>query len=122
MTAIVTPVASFRAALLDRRAELRRSMRIDHVQVEQHPDPMDQAKAIDARDDAARELERQRKTLAAVDAALLRLDRGEFGECLDCESPIPRKRLEAMPWAALCVRCQEEVETRGTAVEDVDEG
>jgi DnaK suppressor protein len=31
----------------------------------------------------------------------------EFGVCLECGEPIPAKRLMALPWAALCLQCQE---------------
>jgi len=45
--------------------------------------------------------------LRLVEEALDRLDSGDYGICLRCESPIPAKRLAALPWARLCVPCQE---------------
>jgi DnaK suppressor protein len=48
-----------------------------------------------------------RRKLKLIDAALERLDRGEFGICEECGEAIPLKRLEAIPWAACCVPCQE---------------
>jgi DnaK suppressor protein len=47
------------------------------------------------------------KGLELVDAALARLDDGTFGACLRCGQPIPDGRLEVLPWAAFCVRCQQ---------------
>jgi DnaK suppressor protein len=47
--------------------------------------------------------------LRLVEEALDRLDSGDYGVCLACDVPIPRKRLEAVPWARYCVRCQEEI-------------
>ena len=44
--------------------------------------------------------------LAAIDAALARLDAGTYGSCTSCHQPIPAGRLEALPWAALCIDCQ----------------
>jgi DnaK suppressor protein len=44
--------------------------------------------------------------LALVDAALARLDRGTFGACQRCGNTIDPERLEALPWAALCIECQ----------------
>ena len=44
--------------------------------------------------------------LAAIDAALARLDAGTYGACTSCHKPIPPERLEALPWAALCIDCQ----------------
>ena len=45
--------------------------------------------------------------LRLIEAALDRLNAGDFGTCLGCEEPIPRKRLQAVPWARYCVGCQE---------------
>ena len=39
------------------------------------------------------------------------MDRGEYGECVRCGEDINEKRLEAVPWATMCIRCQEETET-----------
>ena len=37
----------------------------------------------------------------------------DYGLCEDCEEPIPPKRLELMPWAPFCVKCQSKQETGG---------
>ena len=47
------------------------------------------------------------KGLELVDAAIGRLDAGTFGSCLRCGAEIPAERLEVLPWAAFCVRCQQ---------------
>ena len=44
-------------------------------------------------------------TVAEIDQALERLDEGTYGRCLACGTAIPAERLEAVPWAALCVPC-----------------
>jgi DnaK suppressor protein len=44
-------------------------------------------------------------TVADIDQALDRLDAGTYGRCVTCETAIPSERLEAVPWAALCVPC-----------------
>src|SRR3954466_6105884 len=44
--------------------------------------------------------------LAAIDAALERLDAGTYGACTQCQLPIAAGRLQALPWAALCIECQ----------------
>ncbi len=41
-----------------------------------------------------------------VEAALLRIGRGEYGSCADCDQPIPLARLEANPTAERCIACQ----------------
>ena len=48
--------------------------------------------------------------LAQVEAALQRLDEGTYGICARCGQPIAEERLEALPYATLCITCQFEVE------------
>jgi DnaK suppressor protein len=45
-----------------------------------------------------------------IDNALERINRNEYGVCIDCGNPIPEKRLETFPYAARCVACQEKLE------------
>ena len=52
----------------------------------------------------------EREHLAEVDAALRRLEEGRYGMCDACGLPIPIERLQALPWARLCVRCAEDVQ------------
>ncbi len=47
----------------------------------------------------------QRRQLAMIDAALARIEAGDYGVCVDCESEIDPKRLEALPFALLCTEC-----------------
>jgi DnaK suppressor protein len=44
--------------------------------------------------------------LELVEAALARLDAGTYGACTSCGRPIAPGRLEAIPWAGLCIDCQ----------------
>ena len=41
--------------------------------------------------------------LTEIDAALKRIDEGTFGVCTRCGKPISAERLEALPWATLCI-------------------
>ena len=41
--------------------------------------------------------------LAAIDAALARIDEGTFGLCERCGKPIDPERLDALPYATLCI-------------------
>jgi DnaK suppressor protein len=50
--------------------------------------------------------------LGEIDAALTRIDNGTYGTCTNCEKPIPEERLEALPWATLCIDCQRDQERR----------
>lgn len=53
------------------------------------------------------------RELAAMDAALDRIRDGYFGICEACEKPIPTARLQALPYATLCIKCQRETERLG---------
>jgi len=44
---------------------------------------------------------------------LRRVTDGSFGVCIDCESAIGPKRLVAVPWAARCIKCQEDFDRNG---------
>ena len=46
--------------------------------------------------------------LALIEAAVSRIERGEYGICERCGQAIPGARLEALPNASRCVACQEE--------------
>lgn len=49
-------------------------------------------------------------TAEATVAALKRISDGTYGRCLQCNEWIPRARLEVVPYAPLCVGCQEAAE------------
>lgn len=53
--------------------------------------------------------ESARREVMQIDAALRRLDEGEYGECVDCGQEIPIERLRALPYT---LRCQEDEEQR----------
>ena len=55
------------------------------------------------------------RLLMDINEALRRLYRGEYGICEICEKPIAKARLEAMPYARLCVACKEKEERAGRA-------
>lgn len=57
-------------------------------------------------------METEEDTLLAIDDALVRIEAGHFGRCADCEGVIPKTRLNAIPYAAMCVRCAEKNEVR----------
>jgi DnaK suppressor protein len=47
--------------------------------------------------------EHSNHVLAEIDAALARIDEGTYGLCERCGTPIDPERLEALPWATLCI-------------------
>jgi DnaK suppressor protein len=54
----------------------------------------------------------ERKLLYELDDALKKIEEGKFGICEDCKSFITKSRLKAVPYARLCVKCQEKKEKR----------
>jgi len=48
--------------------------------------------------------------LRFIQEAMKALDRGQYGDCVRCGNDINEKRLMAVPWATLCILCQEETE------------
>jgi DnaK suppressor protein len=50
------------------------------------------------------------KQLEVIEGALQRLETNSYGYCTNCGDDIPKKRLEAMPEAPLCIECQEDFE------------
>jgi len=70
-------------------------------------DLVDQANA-DAAADLQIQLHRNDgRLLRAIDDALNRINHGTFGACETCGRPVPRARLEAVPWTRHCVDCKE---------------
>ena len=47
----------------------------------------------------------EEQVLAKIDAALRRIEDGTYGICTNCGRPIAEERLEARPWADLCIDC-----------------
>jgi DnaK suppressor protein len=56
--------------------------------------------------------ENSEHVLADIDAALTRIEDGTYGVCTSCGKPIPEERLEARPWAPLCIDCKRQRERR----------
>ena len=54
--------------------------------------------------------QRRQLELRRIEAALARLERGEFGECLECGKMIAPERLQMDPAVTLCVGCAERAE------------
>ncbi len=98
-----------RAILLEQRAQLLAELEEIAIRA---PEPMtygSQAAAASQVFEQQRDLalrEHTRTAVAAIDAALARLDAGTFGSCTSCGRAIGAERLAALPAAALCIDCQ----------------
>ena len=111
-------------------AELQR--RISNLTDEAYPTPVDPIQASEGSQDfeetAVDFLEMQQEQsilvneqalLREVERALQRIEEGTYGRCVDCGQPIPEKRLQALPWAARCVKDEERLEQRTLSREDL---
>jgi RNA polymerase-binding transcription factor len=112
-----TPTLTYegwRELLLAERAELL-------VELGAKPAPLMEA-AGKGEDDQAAALHEQFVTLSLksmdyrklkeIDAAMNRLETGEYGVCVACGKAISVKRLAAIPWASYCIGCQENTSSR----------
>jgi RNA polymerase-binding transcription factor len=60
-------------------------------------------------------LELTSRNVQGIEAALQRLEAGVFGTCFDCRGRISSARLRALPFAALCLACQQRQDAHGVA-------
>ncbi len=101
----------FKQVLVTRIAEqesiLATAQRETRVAVARYADPADQAAAEYEKQSLVHKAAAARQTVKTLKQALERLRQGSFGECAECGGDIELKRLEAIPWARYCVRCQE---------------
>ena len=102
--------------LEERRREIQEKLRSLRESV-----PAEAADVRDAEeqsvDDFVREvdialMQMKSETLARIDEAISRLERGTYGRCQECGEEISEARLTAVPFAPLCRGCQEEAESR----------
>jgi DnaK suppressor protein len=97
-----------RAILEARVADLERGVtQRDDIAVESTPDAVDEVQRASERALAISNIERESKQLQNAGAALRRIHDGIYGICEECEEQISPKRLSAIPWAPLCLLCQE---------------
>lgn len=60
--------------------------------------------------------ELESNTLRCIEDAIRRLQEGRYGFCADCRQAIPSDRLAAVPFAVLCLPCQDRREASGEEV------
>lgn len=120
---------SIRATLEKKRDEIRQNLA---SLTEAHPTPVGAIEASDGsqefEDVAVDFLEMQQEQsiqyneqalLTEVEQALGRLDNGTYGKCVVCGQPIPEKRLQAIPWAARCIKDEEQLEQRNLSATEL---
>src|ERR1700685_3885568 len=101
----------FRAILAAKVAEVERFTRHrDGIAIERSTDQLEEIQAASERALAVSNLDREFNQLRNARAALRRIQEGSFGTCQQCDEEIHPKRLAAVPWATVCIRCQETID------------
>ena len=112
----------FRDRLLGRREGLFRQvmeaeMSSRERDAEATQDPADMAANAYTKELLISMSDNDRLLLGLIDEALARVEAGEYGNCINCGEPVQEKRLEAVPWARYCLRCQD-LQERGLLNQD----
>src|SRR5271163_3979954 len=104
-------INKYKHILEAKQAELEAFVRNrEGIAIEKSPDALDEVQHAAERELAIRNLDRESNLLRNVRLALRRIGEGSFGMCLHCEEDISPKRLNAVPWAAFCIACQEQMD------------
>jgi len=113
-------VSQFKRGLLEQHREL--SLTIEKAEKEIRDlagpvplDAMDLSSFSASKDSLFLSVSQHRSRLRLIQQAVERLNDGSFGICVDCGSQIGLRRLQALPWASHCIRCQETSEARALA-------
>jgi DnaK suppressor protein len=108
-------LTSVKKVLLQRREVLAGGLRRStHDLIEDealYSDSIDQAAADTDRTFAVLLKNREHTTMMQIDAALKRIDAGEFGECERCGEEISEARIKVFPFTTLCIDCKSEAES-----------
>ena len=80
-------------------------------------DPADIASNAYTKDLLFSQSTNERNILRLVEDALHRIEAGGYGYCAACEEEIQERRLDAVPWARHCIKCQD-LQERGLLEED----
>lgn len=108
-----TELERYRAMLEARKIELSPKLNNrEYIAIEKAADALDEVQYAVERELAISNLDRESKLLQDVLSALGRIADGSYGVCFDCDAAINRKRLDAVPWAGYCIRCQEAADRR----------
>lgn len=113
MTSIID-TDSIRKQLEDEQEKLQESIaqKLDERDEDRNPDRSDLAQSYTSRERDTALLAMEQQQLQQIEAALQRIEDGVYGKCTECGDPIPPERLEILPYATLCVRCQSKHDTR----------
>jgi DnaK suppressor protein len=113
-------ILNLRQVLIKRRDALRKALAGDlsllkELREQSSGDVVDAA-LDSAQDEISSQLaEVESRELANIENALEQMREGRYGACEVCETNIPLARLQALPYATLCIQCQREAEKSGSS-------
>jgi RNA polymerase-binding protein DksA len=105
-------------SLLDLKKEIISNLIINNKDFKEIVEGMDPKDLADvASDDIDRKMiealgSQDLKRLKLIDSALTRIQQGKYGLCMKCGKKIPKDRLEAIPYALMCIECKTADERR----------
>ena len=111
-------ILSLREVLITRRDALRKALAGDLSMLQQLRNQAS-GDVVDAALDSVQDeinsqlAEVESRELGRIEVALERMREGQYGVCEGCGTSIPMARLNALPYATFCVKCQREVEQGG---------
>jgi len=111
-------VDSMRDSLVAMKEEIIQNLVSESADFKALVDDMDPKDLVDlAADDIDRKTldtlsAKDIKRLRLIDSALARIQNGKYGFCVKCNKRIPKERLEAIPYALMCIECQTSDERR----------
>jgi|GEM_PF-292800 len=107
-------LAEIERALRARRDELMKTLwQRDEILVERSADTMDELQSATMREQAGFRMDQESHQLYETIEAMDRIAEGSYGYCTECGGEIHPRRLAAVPWARLCLPCQQAAEARG---------
>jgi len=116
-----TKIASFRTKLEEIRFAIAGEVQEKYKPAKPHLTEQAADIAADAVQSYDRQLmmglgEKEIGKLRLVEEAIEKLDRGQYGICLECEELIPEERLTVIPFASHCVDCLEIIEKKNAGI------
>ena len=111
-------VAQMDKSLMALKREIITNLLVSNEDFKEIVDAMDPKDLADvASDDIDRKMieaigSQELKRLRLIDSALTRIQQGKYGLCIKCNKKIPQPRLEAIPYALMCVECKTAEEKR----------
>ena len=119
-------ILNMRQVLIKRRDALRKALAGDlsllkELRAQASGDVVDAALDCVQDEISSQLAEVESRELARIEYALERMRDGHYGICEGCGTNIPLARINALPYATFCIKCQREAERQGAAsAADVD--